>query len=1049
MFDIVSFGDPVTLTQVFNSIAAISANTTYKAAASALALFVFAAAMLASMAEGKQELPIPRLLAAFFLYVAGFTTLTNVSIENRYDGTVSSIYNIPIAIAVPASLFSNIGFELSELVETAFGNVDEFARVSERGYLSPLAHIAAYRNVAQQTCPLGEANSLIKGVSTCTSLANYIRDCASVKAKRDGLTQTMKEGDFLESIRFDSEAFTTVIVNGSKVEQAFTCKDAYKKISDAIRSTDFESSLNSQKGVLGLRDTDDVIDSTSAAMAAITADSGRARSLIQTAFYLKMAEQGEYSFLVKNGGSDLAENLNTSINKRNYEWALQGEMWVQIVNKFITIIEAILYAITPFIGLLAICGSVGAKSLMLYLQMLGIIQLIPPMLVVTQNIILSQLERTLAVLEASYSGGSIIYLIEVLNETQELMGIGGMIAATVVPALAMALVTGSGMAVMGAFKGAAAAPKDSDAMAESANQGGSIENLSSLNAGSRDAFGNVWTESGAQRVGEISRSLASASNVGAAKSSVEEAQTAYSKANANLLQTANQKASSAEQVQSVGRNVASSSETMQSFLENTVKEITNGQSITDSEMSVLTNALGGNLALGAGKKFAENNEGKSGSSIGFDSKHLMGLNKDIVDSFREATTGTSGESLSAKYQETLQVAESKNEKVTAGDSELDAQTKAVQSAKSELEKTQESYSLAQSTSDTVGLLNSDFKGTIATTAKNQEVQDYIAEKYQSGQNEEWNKIFSNHQAEFSGGVNGMNLDHDSAMLSSFIAANHLTGDHTDTLKVLSFNDANQVNTPEQLIDAQVAPDNKVGNTPHHGDLNREDIIEPQKGNIKEAPTLNVDKELAELTENNPLSIELMNHNAESFQKNSQLEDRSNRRFDAESGEIRNRSVDTHHFIQDSMQRIGNSISDYLGVDNGIELAKETYAKMQESWNNSTVGQVVDSTLGKIENGYDAMTTAIEKFGEGSTEAKNAEASLFEDTKNWIMSNLDLDSASGDAPEDNPPTVSKLEQQLFSSESKTTTDNNERYETSEIPEQNAETNKEEHKPLPMI
>ncbi|MEZ9922263.1 conjugal transfer protein TraG N-terminal domain-containing protein, partial [Vibrio breoganii] len=120
-------------------------------------------------------------------------------------------------------------------------------------------------------------------------------------------------------------------------------------------------------------------------------DSSRSRDFLASLYLNKSADSGELAFYHRMGSADLAENLNSSIQQRDYAWALQGEMWVQIVDKFLAIMECLIYALAPFIGLMVLTGQTGGKVMLLYLQLLAVIQLIPVMLVVTQSIIVNDL----------------------------------------------------------------------------------------------------------------------------------------------------------------------------------------------------------------------------------------------------------------------------------------------------------------------------------------------------------------------------------------------------------------------------------------------------------------------------------------------------------------------------------------------------------------------------------------------------------------------------------------------------------------------------------
>lgn len=951
IFEITSFGDTATLRAVFNAIASIFADSVYQAGAYALTLFIFVVSMAGSLTDGKQELPIPRLLAAFFLYIAGFSTLSSVSIEDRYDGTVTTIDNIPIAISVPASLFSSIGYELTQLSETSFGSVNEFERISERGFLSPLKVIASYRKMAQMSCPLGQKSSVL-GLSICETMQAYMRDCAMVKARRDGATQIMKDGDFLESIKFDSSAYTTTVFtsNGRIVEK--TCKEAYSDLKSAYESSEFDSKLNSVAGALKLRPTDDVIQSTADVMAAIQADSGASRNFQITVMAMRAAEEGELAHYMKNGAADMAENLNSSIEKRNYEWTMQGEMWSQITNKFITIIEAILYAVTPFIGLMILAGSTGAKSLVLFMQMLGVIQLIPILLLVTQNIIINDLSTEIVALQQQSNTGSINFATHLLTLVQDKMALGGMISATVVPALAMALITGSGFAVMGAFRGAAVAPKDTDAVADTMGQGGSIQNLSQLNEGHRDVYGNTYTAGAEQRIGEIARSVSTSADISSAQSKLNAAQSTYTSAQGNLTQTMQSSMSSSQQVQTIGSNILSGSSTMNKFVENEVREMVASGKISQQEAAQMQNTLAAGLAV-------------AGTGTQLNSAHLDGLSKEAQQAYKEATTGTKGQELATRWEEQESIAESRGESVSTSNTALDSQIEKTESAKNARDEAQEQYSMTLRASDTASMISKDTKSGIAFASKDENVQRTLADKIAQKQDDtNWRRVLDSYYAEFSGGENATKLDNDSALLAAFLATNNAVGSTLDNLEVLSEYQPNQVATSDDLGSRNFSPEDRTIGTPVIGDIQREAIDGLKKNSVEEVLNRGfIEGGKQELVRNNQTGSERVESTSDGY----------NHRFNEMKSEITSRNIKPH----EQFQEVSKSIADFLKTDNIVELASGAYNMAMEEYYQTNLGKADIAATNFIKEKYENFSAVVSEFGQDSKQAIHAATELFD------------------------------------------------------------------------
>ncbi|BBM67870.1 hypothetical protein VA249_45160 (plasmid) [Vibrio alfacsensis] len=981
-WNIVSFGDVVVLQTVFNAVAAISANATYKAAAAAVALFVFVIAMSSSLTDGKQELPIPRLFAAFLLYAMGFNTLTTVSIENRYEGTVSTIDNIPVAIAVPASLISNIGLELVELSETAFGNNNAQVRISERGYLSPLKTLAEYRAIAYKSCPAGDGNSVLSGYKFCPSFRNYIRDCAMVKAKRDGLTRTMKEGDFFENIAFNSNAFSTLLIRSNNVREEKSCKEAYAKIIQIVNSGDFDAMYANFNGRLGVRIGEDAESVTSDILASIGADAAKSRNLMKTIMANKLAEDGELSFYFKNKATDYAENLQSSIEQRNYGWVIQGEMWIQLVNQFITIMECLLFAITPFIGLMVLCGSTGPKTAMLYLQMMAVIQFIPMLLVVAQNVIMMQMNRAVIEIAMQYDTGSIEYMNAVFEKAKELLGLGGMVSATIVPAMAMSLVTGSGMAMMGAMKGAAAPAKDTDATPEIAKQGGPIEDWSKLNNGTRDAYGNTMTDSAESRVGNITRSLANSSAVNDSRTAMNAAQKTYQEATENALTSSNGNTFGTNELLKSGQTINSGASTMRSFAEKELSSLADNYNLQGQEKNEFIQAMSAGLNLGLGGRVAE--------------QYANSLSSSVSEAYQHATSGESGIALQAKFDEAKSAAYEKGETVSTNNSEIDANAQRVSEARQEVESTTEQYQNAVSATDTASIMNDDVRMGLSTIGNDQHVKKALNEKIDENRdNEQWMARFSQNFQEMSGGVNGTDLDDDSAKLAAFMITNNEHSKIADNQEVLSEFSGHQPLSSEQLrnsgINHSLSTSSQIPETPNHGDVVRKEVESPTKGVVPNS--LGVDK-------NDPLSSyrnEIQGH----FNRNANDVERfgtdyfSSDKFAddrAKLNELKGKlgiNEDTDIVpLERTQEYISDSIAGIISGDSPLERVNNAYDYVRAAYYDSPVGEAELKATEYITEKYNQLTSALENIGADENQGSiNKQVNAFIDDVGTELSNL--------------------------------------------------------------
>lgn len=763
IWDIVTFSNTATLNLVMNAIASIFSDGGYKAAASALMLFVVGAAVLSDMVQGGKELSFGKLLAGFVIYTAGFSTLTSVSIENRFDGTVEKIDNIPIAVAAPASLISNMGLWLAETAETAFTplNYTAIYKVVDAGYMTPLKILTKYRSIAMGSyCVGGNSNSVINGINLCKSVPYFVSECSMVNLSEQKTPEKLYEEDFLTALRFDSKAHATLLFDGSGNSTVYDCQTASDLIINAFQSNGYADYLNASTVIDYARSAKiPLVDVTEDIFAPnVTYQSGEGRAFMMAMFNHQLAEKGQYAFYSRTQSQDIAENLNTSIQQRNYAWAVQGEMWYELVDKFMSIMEALIYALAPFIGLMLLTGSLGQKTFLLYLQMLAVIQLIPVMLVVTQSVIIHDFNMEFLALsqDKNMDVGSINYAMAVTTLAFDKMGIGGMMAATVVPGMAMALVTGSGMAIMGSIKGAAAAPKDTDAMPETHGQGGAIQNLGQMNQGNVDRFNNVWTDQALREMsGGVSTKVTAANMVSQDKAHLKQAQESYNTALSNTTKNSVGNAWSYADTQSMGKTLNASTDRMQTYSKDLVKSVAEKYSLSDTQAKEVVNALSVGLMA-------------SGTGANIQNSWKSGMSEQQQKAFDDIKSQKSSDGINAKFSEMQSTMRDEKESITSGNAFMDDKARARQEAESQLESATITSTNSESFQRALSMDNKDLQTQIRMRAHDGETDKKAQAFYHS--------LDSNQKAEFArlldvydGGKNATHLDSKTAFLGAALA----------------------------------------------------------------------------------------------------------------------------------------------------------------------------------------------------------------------------------------------------------------------------------------
>ncbi|WP_419236959.1 conjugal transfer protein TraG N-terminal domain-containing protein (plasmid) [Photobacterium leiognathi subsp. mandapamensis] len=767
IWTIITFNESSTINSTFNAIGAIFGSGAFIAAATMVAGMALLGMVVNGLQDGAKETNIPKFLSLLIIFSLGFTTKTSVSLQNELTGNTVKVDNIPIAIAVPAAGISQIRYKFLEMTETAFSLVDQ-NRISSSGYLSSLNTFANLRQATVfASCPSGDSKSNINGYNICRSLANYTAECTAIKANRHKLGTVMREQNAIDSLIYNSNAFATAMTKQDGSVQTLGCKDAGAILKTALNSSAFEAladNINNKN--------ESTISSIQKALISIGEDSSAGRNFLQALYLDRTMFDGTVAYLQDAGASDMAENLVSSEIQRNAQWAVQGDMFVRIVDKLIALLEALIFSISPFIALMYLMGSAGTKTFLLYIQLLIVISVMPSMLVISQNIIMNDMMAFATNLaKQGLAIGSLEYMEQLTKKAFELLALGGMVASTIVPMFAIALVTGSAHALSQAFKGAAANAKDTDFAPEIANQGGAMRDYSLLNTATGDEHGNFMTQRAETNIGAISQSSEATQSVKAAETKSLAAEKNFTEASSNAVKSVNSQGYSRDQFQTMSNNLMSSSTSSQAWQNNTTDTITNGTDLNETQSRALAAKLGlGFNLVGTGGTVSDNFSDQLSTS------EKVALQK--------LTDNGLMTQLQASWQDATQLAKQDGEKLSTQNQFVDEQTRQVQSAYTEKAAANESYEKAKTLASMDKMSNDDMRTYLAQNGKIEEIKDSVFDTVSSW-SPEIQQAFFEKQDRFNGGVDGNNMDDDTATLAAFIATGNQYGKQEDVFEAVT------------------------------------------------------------------------------------------------------------------------------------------------------------------------------------------------------------------------------------------------------------------------
>lgn len=136
-----------------------------------ISLFLFAFPAI----TGKPLSPFP-LIFVVMLYFGGIVPKTTLQIEDMYLGTVTTVDNVPLIVAVPASIAASISKGITDNVETAFSSPSQgtYLSLGAEGYVNPLKTLMSLRNMSAASPSAGGGDVSFFSAN----VQKFVSDCA-------------------------------------------------------------------------------------------------------------------------------------------------------------------------------------------------------------------------------------------------------------------------------------------------------------------------------------------------------------------------------------------------------------------------------------------------------------------------------------------------------------------------------------------------------------------------------------------------------------------------------------------------------------------------------------------------------------------------------------------------------------------------------------------------------------------------------------------------------------------------------------------------------
>lgn len=770
-----SIGDAQFLTQVLNAVAMIIGTNDFVQLVSIGLLLGAIIVVLQGLFRGAREIPWHQLLLGWILYACMFVPTTTVIVEDAYTGKAYPVDNVPVGVAFAGSMISNIGYGVTNLFETAYGDVKG---ISQGTFAEPLVILNAVRQHSADMRVLQELDKSIgQGTDIQKTLHNYIKECTLPKLALSITTPTdLVTGDMMDELKFESSIYGTRSYIGNPSGQNLTCAEAWKKIEPAlekIKDPKFINQLSTAANLKGEAGNKATYDDYQAAFDMLNMNGTAVEQFMLASTIKPIYEKAVSGYYRNLGDKTSAIMFNQAVQQRNTQWAAEASMFMTVVRPFLSFFEGFMYSITPVLAFLLVLGGIGISLGIKYILLILWIQLWMPVLSICNLYIIMSARGELAA--QTFTS---FYSVDKLGQSLEhWMATGGMLASAT-PLISLFLITGSTFAFTSLTQRMAGGDHINekiptpDIMRQSefyahgtAGNGNSL--LGAVRTGSEGTEGTINFDK--------MRSEARQSALTEAKAATNALNNGYSTNYSSATTAADQAAISRE----IGsRMMASGSSAVQS-LESGIRQTSWGKNLTKEQMSQVIDTVSAGVSAGLsapaifkqiGLSFGF--ETSSGTTEGDTSKKGIAMSEEDQRALQNTFQATNTSDLSKAREAALTETDSKTFLTNAGVSENSQVGRTVQNA---IEKTL-NYQKTVSASESLGFTGTWNTRQVTSMLKNdngEAVMGQITNAYQGTAIDREAEAVSQRLQEY----NGMNKEN--ARVAGYITALGKSGDYRD------------------------------------------------------------------------------------------------------------------------------------------------------------------------------------------------------------------------------------------------------------------------------
>lgn len=435
------FGNGEVMYNIMNALALIANTKVYSSLLLIVALIGFMIMVLKSSLDPKN---MPKILgyvfAAYFVSYFMVQVRAPVMVHDEVSNYTQIIENVPSIVALPSSLISQAGFQITNLVESSF---------STPGTLQ----------LGAGAFDLG--NSLLRATTQARildpelrqNMDKYIQACALplLASGQVNSYEVLKSNDLWSELRNDNKGMTVRMQErddqGNPSSSLVQCPTAYDAITATLLSDATISRIYSSTGALGIDGNINVVgDAVGSVFKWMSGDSleygGGMYARQAAAISLMKGSFSSMAAQTNNNALMSGLNMEQSLHAQRTSWYTAAVFFKEMIGYIYSVLQVFVFALVPVLMVAALIPGFGGAMLKNYAQVLIWLILWQPLLAIVNFISASFSQQGLSDMLSSGGGLTLENTIAVTEQSINFSTAAGFMA-TLVPMISWGLVKGS------------------------------------------------------------------------------------------------------------------------------------------------------------------------------------------------------------------------------------------------------------------------------------------------------------------------------------------------------------------------------------------------------------------------------------------------------------------------------------------------------------------------------------------------------------------------------------------------------------------------------